>query len=416
MSGSGTGITWSGEIALSIDPSILKKFSSILESTILIAGTNGKTTTSSMIAHVLSSHGFSVIHNNTGANLANGIVGTLLSKKNSTENSIGVFETDEASLEQIAEQMQPQYIVLLNLFRDQLDRYGEVDVIAERWINVLKKVSSILIANADDPLIVSIAERSGKKVVYFGLQDASLKRSNLQHASDSTYCQKCGSKLSYNAIYLSHLGDWYCEKCGWKRPVVDFSRADSPLVGVYNKYNTLAATLTSKQFKISNDKIKQSLEFFSPVFGRLETFQIENKTIKIILSKNPTGFNESLRTVIDQKDAGCILLALNDRIPDGTDVSWIWDADFEMLSSSSSSIPIICTGDRVYDLGLTLKYSIDSEIKGSRNQNNIVIEENLKKALFAGLEKVSEKEIFYILPTYSAMLDVRKLLTGKKIS
>lgn len=410
--GFGAGVTWAGEIGLTLDENVINKLiPQVKKGVIVIAGTNGKTTTSAMIKHILSGNGFLVIHNKTGANLENGIAGTLLLNTNfwgKLSTDYAIFEMDEAAFPKIVPKLNPKIIVLLNLFRDQLDRYGEVDSIAQKWIEGVKGMSSktTLVANADDPLISELGNKFKGKVLYFGLDDNSKTISKLPHAVDSTYCLNCGNKLSYKKVYLSHFGDWYCTRCHLKRPKLNLSKIISPLIGVYNQYNSLAASLTCGKLGISKQATQNFLLTFKPAFGRQEEFIIDGKKIKIFLSKNPAGFNESIRTVLTQDDFSTIIFALNDRIADGTDVSWIWDVDFEEIVSKSQNI--ICTGDRAYDMGLRIKYAIkNSEFR---------IQNDIKKAIKEGLDKTNENETLYIFPTYTAMLDIRKVLTGKKIS
>jgi lipid II isoglutaminyl synthase (glutamine-hydrolysing) len=410
--GIGAGATWSGEVALTLSPDILKPLAKqFRRGVILVAGTNGKTTTSLMIKTILHYENFKVIANDSGANLLNGVISACI-KKASIAGTIsadwGVFEVDENSLPIILQYVTPKFVVLLNLFRDQLDRYGEVDVIAEKWNKALKslKDDTTSICNADDPLVASIGKKSGCDSVYFGLTKKTTQDGGIEHATDSIFCLNCGSRLSYNNYYFSHLGDWYCRTCGEKRPVLTISSWESPLPGLYNQYNTMAAALTAKQLGIHNQHIREALKNFKPAFGRQEEKTVNGKTVKLFLSKNPTGFNASLRAVLDMKPK-VILLSLNDRIPDGRDVSWIWDVDFEIIPES---IEIVVTGDRVYDLALRLQYT-----KKIRDDKYLFAEPDPKKALQLALSKLNERETLYVLPTYSAMLEIRKIITGKKI-
>ena len=295
--------------------------------------------------------------------------------------------------------------MILNLFRDQLDRYGEVNAITKKWSFALRGLNenTTLLLNADDPQVAFLGDKSKAKVKYFGLNNKNYD-SKSQHASDSTYCPKCQTKLNYNSIYFSHLGDWNCAKCGYSHPKITFtSFSFYPLLGKYNQYNTNAAVLLSKDLGLSNEKIKNALKDFKPAFGRQEALNINDKKVQIFLSKNPTGLNESLKTIVDLR-AKNLLLVLNDRIPDGRDVSWIWDVDFENFTSQFKNIMV--SGDRVFDMGLRLKYA---------GFKNFQTEENLTKAVSVALENTAKNEILYILPTYSAMLETRKILTGKKI-
>lgn len=444
----GAGATWPGEVALSLDPNIFQHFvSRFSKGIILVAGTNGKTTTALMIKTILEASGERVVHNTTGANLLNGIVSACLDQADRLgriDAHWGVFEVDENALAvvmssikyQVSSGKQKLILVLLNLFRDQLDRYGEVDVIAEKWEKALRqqygqsqqgqkdsKTSQEntiqIIANADDPLIAHLAKavnsgpgpalpagRLERGVWYFGLNKPSLFQKNIDHASDSTFCLNCGARLTYDGIYFSHLGIWSCTKCGEKRPKPNIYSGESPLPGLYNLYNTLATMSVAKILGIKSD-----LAGFHPAFGRQE--DIGN--IKIFLSKNPVGFNQSLRTVMEL-GARNVLLVLNDRIPDGRDVSWIWDVDFEILPAY---ITPVVSGDRAYDLALRLKYAkpYHKLPKGavSEPQTPILVYEDLTIALDFCLRNLNIHETLYILPTYSAMLEVRKILIGKKI-
>lgn len=409
--GLGAGVTWPGEISLLLDKNIFPKLiKDLRKGVILVAGTNGKTTTALMIKDILAKNNASVILNQTGANLKNGIIGALILRTNwqgKLDADHGIFEVDEATLPLILQEITPKIIVLLNLFRDQLDRYGEVDSIAQKWSKALRENETLLIANADDPLIAYIGENYRGPKQYFGLEDDKYNLGKLSHATDSTYCLYCGKKLDFRKVFLSHYGDWQCLGCQKERPKLNLSKAMSPLTGVYNLYNTLAAVLTTISLGVPQKTIDAALESFEPAFGRQEQFQKNGKKIQIFLSKNPAGFNESIRTVLENKDSGQVIFALNDRIPDGTDVSWIWDVDFEEIVKKAKTI--ICSGDRVYDMALRIKYSFQTQ------NSKLKTFDKLEGALRHGLENTLKEETLYIFPTYSAMLDIRKILTGKKI-
>ncbi len=400
----GHGSTWPGHIALNLNRNFVKDL--ILGSglkIILIAGTNGKTTTSKLLQSILEKDSKKVILNESGANLLNGIASALILNTNifgKIKKNFAIFETDENTLPQVLKEFTPDILVLLNLFRDQLDRYGEVNTIASKWklaIDKLPKKTKIIL-NANDPLIACLA--SEKNPLYFGLEENS-NLTHIQDWADSVFCPKCNSKLEFEKIYFSHIGIWQCKNCGLKTPNLNIKTSYYPLLGIYNKYNTLAAVLAAKILGISENIIDSALKNFNPAFGRQEKIKIDGKNIQIFLSKNPTGFNESLRTVSNGKS---LLLALNDRIPDGRDVSWIWDVDFENLIKNFSSI--VVSGDRAYDLALRLKYASFKKFE---------VIENLEKAIKKALENTPQNQTLYILPTYSAMLETRKILTGKKI-
>jgi UDP-N-acetylmuramyl tripeptide synthase len=441
----GAGATWSGEIALRLDPHILPKLLlKIQKGIIIVAGTNGKTTTSLMIKKILEDQGFSVLHNESGANLLNGIVSSFFAVHRETYD-YAVFEVDENSLTSVLSNLrtrnkEPITIVLLNLFRDQLDRYGEVDTIARKWQTALKDLTkhTELIINADDPHLAFIGEQickgvglsflrkqeskisvqgrndnKNRNILYFGINDKTYYLPKIQHATDTIFCPSCGNRLTFKGVYFSHLGDWKCPNCGFTHPKLTLTslQVTSPLEGVYNIYNTLAATLASEIIGIDKKQMQKSLKNFMPSFGRMENVRYKGKNIIILLSKNPTGFNESLRTVLSSEQKGPMLLVLNDRVPDGTDVSWIWDVDFEMLDDYH--YPLIISGDRAFDMGLRIKYGVTKyEVRSTKQ---IHIEENVKKAVEQFVSEIKEGETGWVLATYSAMLDVRKIITGKKI-
>ncbi|CAN5186772.1 MurT ligase domain-containing protein [soil metagenome] len=403
----GDGSTWPGHIALKQNPNFIKH---ILKNSktkvIFIVGTNGKTTTSALLTHLLKADHKKVILNTSGANLINGIASALLLNtdiKGQLKIDYALFEIDENAFPQACKEVTPNAIVMLNLFRDQLDRYGEVNTIASKWSKTISQLpgSTKLYLNADDPLIASLGKDANQKVFYFGLDEKTSTRPDL--ISDSAYCPKCGSKLLYDKTYYSHLGIWSCPKGDLARPASVTTSAPSYILnGMYNKYNTIAAYITALHEGISHTTLSTALTTFKPAFGRQEKIEINGKKIEVILAKNPAGFNQTLHTVVALK-AKNILILLNDKIADGTDVSWIWDVDFEILTNKK--IAITLSGDRVYDLALRFKYAeIDFDIQ-------ISVADSIK----AALKNLEPNDTLYIIPTYTAMLDVRKVLTGKKI-
>lgn len=415
----GSGSTWPGHIALNLNPNFIRQVlashpKGVKLKVVIIAGTNGKTTTGKLISAILKTNNNSVLHNAAGANLLNGLASTLIRGVNLVSfprRDLGkldadylIFECDENALPQVISQTNPDYIVCLNLFRDQLDRYGEIDSIAKKWHEKFKKLKkeTTLILNADDPQISFLETGTGAKTLHFGLE-AKSDNSKIEHGADSAYCPKCGSKLEYESVSFSHLGIWRCQNCQLKRPTLDVSNITfHPLVGTYNKYNALAAYLFAKNEKIKESVINEAFRNFTPAYGRGEKINYKGKNVQIFLSKNPTSLNESLQTIkfLGGKN---LLFVLNDKIPDGLDVSWIWDVNLEEILEKQMNIAV--TGDRVYDMALRLKYS----------EQFTHVEPNLKKAINKMLENLEPGETLYMLPNYSAMLDVRKLLTGRKI-
>lgn len=421
--GLGAGATWPGEIALRCNAHILEVLAKKHGNIVLVAGTNGKTTTAKMIETILMHAGKKVRINGSGANLDNGIISCLIEDLDFLGNyrsTVMIFEVDEATLPNIMSATEPRIVVLLNLFRDQLDRYGEVDIIAGKWKESLLNVNpkkTTLIVNGDDPHLSYLGSLLHGHVSYFGLDDPSLYRESMDHATDTIYCPACGNRLTFGGVYFSHLGKWACGRCGLTHPNLTMSAKDvaSPIPGVYNIYNTLAATLVASHFHVSIEESTSALAAFEPAFGRMERVTYQGKEVVILLSKNPTGFNESLRAVVSA-GAGHILLVLNDRIADGTDVSWIWDVDFEQIPRS---VRVIVSGDRALDLAVRMKYTCQAmplrDGVDSSDNNSLTVYEDLDTAIQCALSLLPAQKTLYVLPTYSAMLEVRKILTGKKI-
>ncbi len=403
----GNGSTWPGHIALNLNKNFLKDTLKNSDTkVILIAGTNGKTTTSKLIRTILKENGKSFLHNKSGANLLNGLASSIIFSSNTLgkiKQEYAIFEIDENSLPKILEQVIPDYLICLDLFRDQLDRYGELDSIAKKWREAIKKLpkETKLILNADDPLISYVGNKLEVTSLYFGLNEKG--GSDLKHGADTIYCPNCGNKLMFEKVYFSHLGVWSCPKCKLKREKLSISDFEYyPLPGTYNKYNVLAAVLLGKAEGFTDQQITASLKQFKPAFGRAEAVSYKGKNVQIFLSKNPTSFNESLETIKNLNGKN-ILVILNDLIPDGLDVSWIWDINFEDIINKEFNVAV--SGLRAYDMAIRLKYA----------KIFTHVETDLKKAIDSMIENLESDETLYILPNYSAMLEARKILTGKKI-
>jgi UDP-N-acetylmuramyl tripeptide synthase len=404
----GHGSTWPGHIALKFNPHFINQtLSKSATKVVLVTGTNGKTTTTKLLQTILENNGKKVIVNDSGANLLNGLASAIILNSNLRGNldaDFAIFEVDENTLPQITGTIEPDYIIALNLFRDQLDRYGEIDTIARKWKEAYAKLTKTqLILNADDPQIAYLGDGL-KNTYYFGLDSKGNDRT--EHSADSILCPKCGHKLYFLTHYFSHLGDWACGNCGLTRPKRTIEDdIIFTLSGTYAIYDVQAAVLTTKLIGLNKEQINQGLKNFQPAFGRQEIIKVGEKNVQLFLSKNPTSFNESLRTIAE-KNARNLLVVLNDRIPDGTDISWVWDIDFEILIKKGMNLYL--SGDRVYDLALRIKYS---GIEFSTEN----IFENLNDAISQSVNHTKDSETLYVLPTYSAMLEARKILTGKKI-
>jgi lipid II isoglutaminyl synthase (glutamine-hydrolysing) len=405
-----------GSIARRIEPRILELLSQqVKNGVILIAGTNGKTTTALLLCTILERKGYRVTHNSTGANLENGLMTALLESTNllgTLNTDYAILEVDENIVPRVLKPLQPRIILCLNLFRDQLDRYGEVDTISKRWTKVISTLpaKTVVIPNADDPTLSNLGQQLPQRVLFFGLNEPEHYLEAIPHAVDSIYCPKCGHSLDYKGVYLSHLGDFTCPKCGFtkSKPTLESSEWSQILVGLYNKYNTLAAATAAIELGVDEVTIRNTINNFQAAFGRAEDLVINGKRVQILLSKNPVGTNETIRVVTQSTDK-TTLLVLNDRTPDGTDVSWIWDVDTEKLVERGGTL--VVSGDRLYDMALRLRYSQ----KSPESNINLIVEEDLRQAIATALEHTPDNETLHILPTYSAMLEVREVLTGRKI-
>jgi UDP-N-acetylmuramyl tripeptide synthase len=326
---------------------------------IVVSSTNGKTTTAGMISGILRADGRVPVHNRAGSNMHWGVATALLEQRGDE----GLFELDEAWLPRIAPHLRPRLLVLGNLFRDQLDRYGELERLADEWAELVAQLegSCEFALNADDPLIADLGRdrelRRRPGVTYFGIEDASVALPELQHAHDAKYCRRCGAPYVYDRAFVGHLGHYTCPNCDADRPAPDVAATEIelhgisgsrvhvttpqgdldlelPLPGLYNVYNALAALTAGLRSGVSLERVREGLESMRAVFGRVEVIEVSGKPVSILLIKNPAGANEVLRTLqLESTDGGIDLwLALNDRIADGRDVSWIWDADFEILA------------------------------------------------------------------------------------
>lgn len=404
----GNGSTWPGHIALTLNPNFVNQILKQSQTKIiLVTGTNGKTTTAKLLQTIFEKNGRNVFLNSSGANLLNGIASSIILNTNSKGNLLfdyAIFEVDENTLSQITEKIEPDFIIALNLFRDQLDRYGEINTVAKNWKKAYQTLSKTeFVLNADDPQIAYLGEDLNSKAHYFGLNDKRFEYKTQQHAADSITCPKCGTKLAYDVFYFSHLGKWQCLNCKLQRPNLNLDKFEYyPLVGTYAIYDTLAAVLIAQLLGFANTKIVNALKTFKPAFGRQEIIKIKDKKVQLFLAKNPTSFNESLRT-IKELNGKNIIIVLNDKIPDGLDVSWIWDIDFESILNKDMNILLM--GERKFDMALRLKYA-----------NYFVhIAETMEEGINSMLKNLNTEETLYILPNYSAMLETRKILTGKKI-
>lgn len=417
------GTNFPGKIALKFDEKILTRLSKNYE-VILITGTNGKTTTTNMIYSIIKNSGVNVITNSTGANLYTGIISCFLKNYSvfyKNRHRYAVIEVDEANVKYITEYISPKIICITNLFRDQLDRYGEVYTTLEKIIEGIKKTpASILILNGDESLFGNMSIPN--KILYYGFNSPMDKSNKIPVNADAKFCKICKTPYNYNFVIYNHLGDFYCPSCGYKRPRLDFS-IDKVLsltpsgsnveinnneyfinqAGTYNVYNALCAFATCKTLNIDESVIHNSLKSLDSSFGRQEIIKINRTNLKIILVKNPAGFDEALNSInLDQSNKSLALL-LNDNYADGKDVSWIWDVDFENLNNHKID-NILLSGVRLYDLSIRLKVA-------GFNEKLFLLCDNYE-SLLDRIEN-SDDSMIYMLATYTAMTSFRKFLNNK---
>ncbi len=422
-----------GRIARAIAPDLLPRLGRRLpRGSVLITGTNGKTTTSRLLTAILGRAGWRSIHNRAGANLPAGIAAALLAASTldgQVQGDVGVFEVDEATLPLVVEPLQPRAVVLGNLFRDQLDRYGEIDLVADRWRDALRRLGPdvVVIYNADDPLVADVArDRAGART--FGIADQGVRRGEtLEHAADGRYCYRCGIPYRYAAVYLGHLGEYRCDRCGTTRPPLRIVADDvrlrgiagatftvaapegrvslaTTLPGLYNVYNVLAACAAAGALEIGLETSAAAVRDFAAAFGRGERITIDGHAAYMLLAKNPAGFNEVLRTVLADGGPVVAVIAINDLTADGRDISWLWDVDFEMLREHCRAA--VVTGIRAPDMAVRLKYA-------GLPEEAIALEPDEERAIRRGIALLGPAEPLYVLPTYTAMLRIRDLLARR---
>ncbi len=460
MRGGGTSVP--GKVLMRLDPDAIGELGARLpQGSVLISATNGKTTTAAMAARIFEQAGVRLVHNRAGANMAGGVATTLLSaahRHGKIDGELGLFEVDEMWLVSLAGQLHPRALLLSNLFRDQLDRYGELDAIADSWERALGTAPGpagvasapdsgepapeppLLVLNADDPLVADLG-RDRPGVLYFGVQDDSLALAGMAHAADAKHCRRCGAPYVFDAVYLGHLGHYRCPSCGRRRPeptvlarsvtlqgvraarfTLSTPAGEAEVVlrvpGLYNVYNALAAAALATALDVELECIVAGLASMEPAFGRGESvtvalpdaaidsvMQSARRELRIMLVKNPAGANEVLRTLAIEPGEHDLLGVLNDNIADGRDVSWIWDADFELLAGRVRRVT--CSGSRAPELAVRFKYA-------GIDPGRILVQPDLSLALREAAGDHPELITpLYALPTYTAMLALRELLIAR---
>jgi lipid II isoglutaminyl synthase (glutamine-hydrolysing) len=424
VAGVGGGTTVPGKLLWKLDPGAVDELAGRLPlGSALVSATNGKTTTAAMAAEILRGK-LKLAHNRSGANLVSGVASSLLSARDA---ELGLFEVDEAALPEVARRLRPRALCLGNLFRDQLDRYGELELVAGRWRAAVDELpsDSRLVVNGDDPQVGDLGRTRSRTV--FGVDDPRHAYRTLQHAADSKWCIRCGTPYEYAAAYMGHLGDYRCPNCGHARPPLDviareikldgIERVSFELVtpegsrrvrlgvpGLYNVYNALGAAALSHALGAVLDEVHDGLERFHAAFGRFERIDVDGKSLLVLLIKNPAGANEAIRTLLAGEPPTLLLVALNDATADGKDVSWIWDVDFEPLLPTLERL--VATGDRAAELALRFKY-------GGLDEAAIEVVPELEAALDRGLELTPPGGQLVALPTYTAMLALREVVARR---
>ena len=417
-----------GLVTLTLDPDYISAVTRALShGVVLVSGTNGKTTTTRMLADITRAAGWAPIHNRSGSNLERGIAGALLadaSWRGAPGGDAGLFEVDEASLSRVLGRVKPRVVLVTNLFRDQMDRYFELDTLARRIGDAIATVdpATTLVLNADDPIVAWLGQRHPGTTVYFGVDDPSVGGRVPQAISDATRCPRCNSPLSYERVILAHEGDWSCGNCGLARPPRDVSatklRMDAagtevqlrmpvtgafdpvrvPLPGLYNAYNALAALAVARALDIAFPVASRAITAFRPAFGRLEMLPVDGRVLRLILVKNPAGFNAAIGVLLETGRHPRLLAALNDRDADGRDVSWIWDADFEQLAPAVEHA--VVTGIRSRDLANRLKYA-------GVPRDRLEVVDEWAAAIDRAIGATPSGEELVVLATYTAMLALR---------
>ena len=443
--GRGGGTALPGRIAARIDPNLAGTLARGLPNgCVLVTGTNGKTTTTRILAEAARAAGLEVVTNPEGANMLSGIATALLSSANRSggldvaPSAIGIFEVDEGALRSAIETLNPRLVVITNLFRDQLDRYFEVDFVARLWQRALHQLpdTATLVLNADDPQVAFLGEDLPARVVYFGLDDRQWARPGLEHAADSRRCPKCARDLLYELSFYAHLGHYACKECGWRRPDPRFAAwkvqlrglegsqsqvstpagdrlFQVPLPGLYNACNALAAAAAASCLGINPELVQSAAQETAGAFGRFERVRVGDRQAVLVLVKNPSGFNEGLRLVLSADEPARLLIGLNDNGPDGRDVSWIWDVDFEMCQGRTSFLA--ATGQRAGDLAVRFKYAgLGGQAGGPAAEAEAQPEdEDIIRAFFTAIDRTPPGQALYVLASYTALWTLRRDLVQR---
>ncbi len=427
----GGGTALPGLVAERVDPGLERTLAARLgQGSALVTGTNGKTTTARLVRGICREAGLRPVANREGSNMMRGVAAALAESASwdgrfrAPGKRVGLFEVDEATMPLVARAVEPRAVLFTNLFRDQLDRYGEVETVATLWRTALRSFPAevTLVLNADDPAVASLSDVALGRVVLYGVDDETQAGGPLEHAADARWCYACGAELEYTVVFYGHLGHWRCPGCRRARPTPDVAvsslmTADDgmsvtlttptgevtvrlPLAGLYNAYNAAAAAALAVALGIETGAIERGLAGATAAFGRQERLTVDGRAVQVILAKNPAGVNQVIRTITADGAPKHLAVFLNDDIADGRDISWIWDVDFELLSGNVASL--VVSGRRAWDMALRLKYAG----LGERPD----VEHDAALALRRAIDATPEGGTLYVVPTYTAMLDARNIL------
>ena len=401
------GSSLPGRIALKIDPGIIKRLSGQVRGRIIVTcGTNGKTTTNNLLCEMLQAQGYKVVCNRTGANMLEGVAAAFLASADSRgrlDADFACLEIDEASARHVFRYLRPDLMILTNLFRDQLDRYGEIDLTMGALQEAIRMAPSVkLVINGDDPLTAYLAEKSGNSYVCFGVSERCADPQGAAGAvREGSFCEYCGSLLQYDFFHFSQLGVYHCPSCGFKRPKIRYDasgvRAGGGLSFAVNGQN------------IETDRFNEVLRGYKTQFGRGETFEIGRTRVLLNLAKNPAGFDQNISAVLEDRTPKDLIIAINDNAQDGRDISWLWDVDFDRLGDETVR-SITVGGTRALDMRLRLKYAglqaeTADEAASARKASVKARERDPEAALEAAIEGKLEDGCgnLYVLVNYTAL-------------
>jgi lipid II isoglutaminyl synthase (glutamine-hydrolysing) len=428
----GRGATsFPGKLALKVHPRLLAKLGQRLDRCVVVTGTNGKTTTSSLLSGILSTDE-PIIHNREGANLPQGLTTALLQHTSwfgRLRRKTALFEIDEATLPLVTARLPVKVLVVTNVFRDQLDRYGELDITVAKLLEGITQTEAVVVVNGDDPLAQHIGLHSGRRVSYYGLSASHATTEHHNQMRDGAFCMECGQELTYDAFFYGQLGLYRCEHCGFERPHPDFEGSWQggtlvvqerqlpsveyriPTRGLFNIYNTLAAISAARISGIDASGIARGLAAYEAPLGRMQGFAT-NPPATLNLIKNPTGCDTVVEAILSDPGRKIVCLAINDLAADGKDVSWLWDADFERLAANPDVLACVTTGLRAEDMALRMKYA-------GYPAQQIFTTPELQSGLELAFEKADEldEEVnLYVLSTYTALYDTAGWLERKVTS